>query len=57
MNTVRKYTCENCLQQYETGWTDEEASIEFSERFEEEDVRDAAIVCDDCYKRIMGDAA
>lgn len=53
--TVKTYECANCHQEYETGWTDEEASMEFAERFEGGDIHDTAIVCDDCYKEIMGD--
>jgi DNA-directed RNA polymerase subunit RPC12/RpoP len=50
------YTCAQCNQEFETDWTDEEASLEFDQSFEGSDIRNAAIVCDDCYKLIMGDS-
>lgn len=50
----REYTCDSCHEVFEEGWTDEEASAEFCKSFPEHDIRDAAVVCDDCYKMLMG---
>ena len=54
--TTKTYICASCQEEYETGWSDEEASIEFQQRFEGGDIHKAAVVCDDCYKEIMGDS-
>ena len=47
---MSKYKCENCLEEFETGWSDEEASLEFSNRFPGSDIRHGVLVCEDCYK-------
>lgn len=47
-----EYKCTNCGEVYETGWTDEEAIAEYVENFKTEDLSDAEVVCDDCYKKI-----
>ena len=48
----KTYTCANCLENYEYGWSEEEASAEFSKMFPEDNIEDADIVCDDCYKAL-----
>lgn len=48
------YECSNCHQTFEKGWSDEEASAEYAGKFPTLTVEDAAIVCDDCYNKIMG---
>lgn len=47
-----KYTCANCLEEFEIAWTDEEASVEFQQNFPESDISTAAIGCDDCYAKM-----
>ena len=50
---MSEYTCENCLGKFNTGWSDEEASMEFNQKFTNSDIRTAALVCDDCYKELV----
>lgn len=47
------YTCDNCLKTFDEAWSDEEASAEFNKDFPTSEIRDAAIVCDDCYKEMV----
>lgn len=44
------YTCARCGKSFESDWTDEEAQAEAAEKFDAEELEDAAVVCDDCYK-------
>lgn len=50
------YTCEWCGQTYESEWSEEEAQEEYENNFfpEEREGVEKAIVCDDCYKKVMG---
>jgi len=48
MTTI--FTCEECNQTYEKGWTDEEAKEEAESTF---GISTGAVVCDDCYNQIM----
>lgn len=50
---IETYECALCKETFEKAWSDEEATEEFDDAFEGEDVADAAIVCDDCYKKVM----
>jgi len=53
------FTCANCGDTHEKGWSDEEAAAEAQENFPGIDTTDpveAPVVCDDCYNRIMGRA-
>lgn len=49
-----KYTCANCLGEFETGWTDEEALAEYEQQFPRSHAagEEMAMVCDDCYKQM-----
>lgn len=50
------YKCEKCKQEFESPdgeWTDSDARHEFDTRFPADSIENAAIVCDDCYNRIM----
>ena len=51
------YTCELCHETFEKGWTDEEANAEAQELFgtpqASEHPKDMAIVCDDCFHKLM----
>ncbi len=51
-----KYICELCKKEFEKAITDEEANKEAEELFgvkEASNRADMAIVCDDCFKKIM----
>jgi hypothetical protein len=51
------FTCANCGDTHEKGWSDEEAAAEAEELFPGMDLSDpaeAAVVCDACYQHIMG---
>lgn len=43
-----KYECEMCGEEFEFGWSDEEAKQEAIDNGF--DINDCGIVCDDCYK-------
>lgn len=47
------YECEYCHGVFEFEWTEEEALAEMQETFGELPEEDQAIVCDDCYNKIM----
>jgi hypothetical protein len=50
------FTCENCGETWEKGWTDEEADAEYEGAFGlgAPSGKERAVVCDDCYAEIMG---
>lgn len=51
-----KYICELCKKEFEKAITDEEANKEAEELFGVKDASnrdDMAIICDDCFKKIM----
>jgi hypothetical protein len=47
-----EYECSVCHGVFEKGWSDEEARADEKERYGANDP-DAAIVCDDCYKKMF----
>jgi hypothetical protein len=47
------YTCAMSHQTFEKEWTDEEALEELTRNFGLSTVEDCAIVCDDCYKKVV----
>lgn len=47
------FICEECNQEFESDWPDEEARKEFSENFPGQDFSEAAVVCDECFGRLM----
>lgn len=47
-----EYRCSMCHNVFEKGWTDEEARAEEAANFGRSEPN-AAIVCDDCYKKFM----
>lgn len=54
------YVCAECLGEFEKGQSDEDAAAEALANFGVADpanCADMAIVCDDCYSRIMGRVA
>jgi DNA-directed RNA polymerase subunit RPC12/RpoP len=50
---MNDYKCSDCGETFDTDWSDEEASLEFSQNFQGYDIRGAAIVCDDCYNKYI----
>lgn len=51
------YRCAECGGIFEKGWTDDEALQEYEAIFSaSEKATPAAVVCDDCYQKIMGGA-
>lgn len=53
VNQAHYYKCECCLQTFEKTKTDEEVMDEAKKRFPNDDLSDAALVCDTCFKAIM----
>ncbi len=47
-----EFTCAHCHKTYPKAWSDEEALKEYGENFNNAET-ELAVVCDDCYKRIM----
>lgn len=49
------YQCANCLEVYEKYWSDEEAEKEYVSNFPSSNAAsvEQAVVCDDCYKRMV----
>lgn len=54
--TKDTYQCAMCKTVFETGWTDEEATAELGDQFPGHDKSNCDVVCDDCYKLVMGTA-
>lgn len=46
------YRCAACGEEYEKGWTDEEAAAEAETLFTAEERQDMAVVCDDCWRKM-----
>lgn len=51
---VNEYRCSSCGDICVYGWTEEEAIEEANLAFPGVEIKDCAIVCDDCYSQIMG---
>jgi DNA-directed RNA polymerase subunit RPC12/RpoP len=47
------YTCAHCGKEFESEWSDAEAHAEFDDAFPGADIGDAAVLCDDCYHKVM----
>jgi len=57
--TAETFTCARCGETHDKGWSDAEAAAEAQENFPGIDITDpdeAGVVCDDCYKYLMGRA-
>jgi hypothetical protein len=48
------FTCSECRQTFEKGWTDLDAAEELEASFGIADTSHCDVVCDDCYREIMG---
>lgn len=54
--TDKTFTCAACGETFECAWTDEEAEVEAAERFgSHPDAwrEGAAVICDDCYQKMV----
>lgn len=47
------YKCASCGGVFQDGWTEEDAKSEYMETFGKAVSKSDAVVCDDCYKKIM----
>lgn len=54
MSSPNEYTCAMCGNTYTKAWSDEEAKAELEENFPDFEADACDIMCDDCYKRVMG---
>jgi hypothetical protein len=51
---TKYFKCENCNNTFEKGWSDKEAKAEMKKnKFDKYPEDEMAIVCDDCYKKLM----
>jgi DNA-directed RNA polymerase subunit RPC12/RpoP len=48
------YTCAACSGVFDKGWSDEEALAEKEENWGDMSMDDMEVVCDDCYRKMMG---
>lgn len=46
------YVCSVCKEEFEQGWSEEEAEAELAETFPGFNKSECDIVCDDCYKKM-----
>lgn len=53
MTVADSYTCDACGDEFEKGWSDDEADRELAVTFPGAEKAQCAIVCDDCYQRLM----
>ena len=51
-----KFTCAECGGKFDKAWSDEEAEAEYTATFPDEIAAgvERAVVCDYCYRRMMG---
>jgi len=52
-----EYKCAACGGIFEKGWSDEEAAAEADALFSKEELKNAELVCDDCYNMIFANQA
>jgi hypothetical protein len=48
------FTCAMCSEVFNKGWTEEEALAEKKNKFGDMPIEDMDVVCEDCYREIMG---
>lgn len=52
---TEKFKCYRCKKVFEGSWSNEEAEKELKENFgPDQSKADCVVVCDDCYKAMMG---
>lgn len=49
---TEQFTCAMCGGTFDKAWTDEEATAEAAENFTPEELKDQAVVCDPCFKKM-----
>lgn len=54
MTQPLKYTCARCDGEFTSDWSDEEAKAEHEDNFGYQPGAEACVVCDDCYRLVMG---
>jgi hypothetical protein len=60
METVNKgdlFKCELCQGVFEASWDEKDAEEEMKEKFGYADKEDSAIVCEDCYQKLLAHEA
>lgn len=50
---ANEYQCAHCYGVYEKIWSDEEANAEKDELFGDVPLSECAVICDDCFKRMV----
>ena len=55
MSIGRKYKCGLCNKEFKAAWTEEEAKAEMIANFGDVPEEDQAVVCDDCYNKMIGE--
>jgi DNA-directed RNA polymerase subunit RPC12/RpoP len=53
MDSSRFYTCDNCKQLFESGWSEDDAQAESERLWGKRDPREMSVICDDCFKLFM----
>lgn len=48
-----KFKCSVCMDEFDKGWSEEEAIKEMADNFDDVSKEECALVCDDCYLRFM----
>jgi hypothetical protein len=49
----KTFTCDNCKQTFDQGWSDEEAAAELEQNIPGFDPSECSVFCDDCYNKFM----
>lgn len=44
------FTCDACGGTFPKAWSDDEAAAEASERYTEQELQSAGVICDDCWR-------
>lgn len=52
-NTIDEYTCAECGQTFEKGWSNEEADIEKQALWGDLEPDKSAVICDDCFEELF----
>lgn len=53
MSKSNTFCCAACGGVYEKAWTDQDAAEEFDAVFPDEEIENAEVVCDDCFRAMM----
>lgn len=55
MTNPEKYVCDACLGEFDKKWSDEEAIAEKNALWPSTPLEDYSIICDDCFKEMIGE--